>query len=460
MVVPARIRGNGGSDRTSKGGLFVRKSNFLASRRTFTRTLAALPLFAACAADELAAMARSAVGAAGPGNIYTRIGVRPLINARGTWTYLSGSLELPEVREAKQLAAMHFVDMFELQRAVGKRLAELSGAESGLITSGAAGAMAAATAACIAGADPKKIWQLPDTTGLRDEVIMFGGRIAFDSAIRLAGGKLVVVRTHEELSAAFNEKTAMVYTTTLGERLEKALAISKKAGVPLLLDDAAGIPPIENLSLYAKMGIDLYTFSGGKGLAGPQCSGLLLGRKDLVEAALANCSPWEGAVCRAMKVGKEEIMGALAAVEAWTKKDLDVLNKEWGRRVAVIAKMVETVHGVTTETRIPEGGNRYPTLTVQWDEDALGFTVADCVIQLRDGEPRIEVLSSDNPSMVTAVHAGDGKGPSAEATTKPARRRDRLRIVPSTLQPGEERVVGKRLREVLATARKKAPKRS
>jgi len=438
----------------------MKPSGLLVKRRTFTRTIAALPLFAACAADELAAMAKSAVKKTAAGNIYTRIGVRPLINARGTWTYLSGSLELPEVREAKQLAALQFVDMFELQRAVGKRLAELSGAESGLITSGAAGAMAAATAACIAGADPVKIWQLPDTTGLRDEVIMFGGRIAFDSALRLAGGKLVVVHTHDELSKAFNDKTAMVYTTALGERLAKALAISKKAGVPLLLDDAAGIPPIENLSLYAKMGVDLYTFSGGKGLRGPQCSGLLLGRKDLIEAALANCNPWEGAVCRAMKVGKEEIMGALAAVEAWEKKDLNALDKEWGNRVATIAKMVETVNGVTTETRIPEGGNRYPTLTVRWDEKAFDFTVADCVKQLRDGEPRIEVLSSDNPSMVAAVHHSDGKSPSAETATKPAGRRNRLQIVPSTLQPGEERVVGKRLRKVLAVARKKAPKRT
>ena len=124
----------------------------------------------------------------------------------------------------------------------------------------------------------------------------------------------------------------MVYTTWLGDRLEKGLAITKKAGVPLMLDDAAGIPPIDNLTLYATMGIDLFCFSGGKGLRGPQCSGLLLGRKDLIEAALAQCSPWEGAVCRAMKVGKEEIIGVLAAVESWTKQDLEALNQAWARR--------------------------------------------------------------------------------------------------------------------------------
>jgi L-seryl-tRNA(Ser) seleniumtransferase len=429
----------------------VYKPNFLASRRTFVRTLAAAPALASLAVEGLVASVRGSKE-----NVYTRIGVRPLINARGTWTYLSGSLELPEVRQAKQEAALHFVDMFELQHGVGRRLAELSGAESGMVTSGAAGAMAAATAACIAGSDPKKIWQLPDTTGLKSEVVMFGGRSAFDSAIRLAGGKLVMARTHDELSSAINEKTAMVYTTALGERLEKALAITKKAGVPMLLDDAAGIPPIENLSLYARMGIDLYAFSGGKGLAGPQCSGLLLGRKDLIEAALANSCPYEGAVCRALKVGKEEIMGCLAAVEAWKKKDLNALDQEWTARVNRIAKLVQTVDGVTTDIRIPEGGNRYPTLTVHWDPDVFAFTVADCVRELSEGEPRIEVLSSSNPSMVPAVHEGDDNEPSKR---KGEPRPDRLQIVPSTLQMGEDAIVGKRLRAVLAAARSRAQKR-
>src|SRR4051812_3035784 len=192
-------------------------------RRAFVKWAGALPLLGYMTAQDWMAKATAAVGKTSSESIYTRIGIRPFINARGTWTYLSGSLELPEVRQAKQEAALHFVDMFELQHAVGKRLAELSGAESGMVTSGAAGAMAAATAACIAGSDPKKIWQLPDTTGLKEEVVMFGGRSAFDSAIRLAGGKLVITRTHEELGRAINEKTAMVYTTALGEKLEKAL---------------------------------------------------------------------------------------------------------------------------------------------------------------------------------------------------------------------------------------------
>src|SRR6185503_10912327 len=149
-------------------------------------------------------------------NVYSRLGVKTVINCRGTWTYLSGSLEFPEVRQAQVEAAQHFVNMLELQRGVGRRLAELSGAESGMVTSGAAGAMASATAACIAGNDPAKIWQLPDTTGLKHEVIMHGGHSAFDSAIRLAGGKLVVAHTGDEVRAAINQNTAMIYTTSLG----------------------------------------------------------------------------------------------------------------------------------------------------------------------------------------------------------------------------------------------------
>jgi L-seryl-tRNA(Ser) seleniumtransferase len=425
------------------------------NRRTWMRWAAAAPVYGVIAARGLTETLAAATGKTASSDVYRRLGVRPFINARGTWTYLSGSLELPEVRRAMDDAAQHFVDIFELQKAAGRKLAALSGAESGMVTSGAAGAMAAATAGCMAGTDPGKVWQLPDTTGMKNEVVMLGGRSAFDNAIRLAGAKLVLIRDLDELPGAMNEQTAMVYTTWRGERLENALAATKKAGVPLLLDDAAGIPPIENLTLYAKMGVDLFCFSGGKGLRGPQCSGVLLGRQDLIEAALAQCNPWEGAVCRAMKVGKEEIVGVLTAIETWTKLDLDELNKQWSRRVERIAKLVGTVPGVTTEIDIPEGGNSYPTLTVSWDEESFGFTVADCDRELRDGEPRIEVLTSSNPSLVPAVHEGWQSG------RKPAvRQPDRLRIISMTLQDGEELVVGRRLREILNTASRNANKAS
>ena len=298
------------------------------SRRSFIKFIAAAPLLGQIAAHDLYAHAVKTVGREKQ-DVYARLGVKTVINCRGTWTYLSGSLEFPEVRQAQLEAAKYFVNVIELQQAVGRRLSELTGAESGIVTTGSAGAMAAATAACIAGSDEKLIWQLPDTTGLKHEVVMSGGRSAFDSAIRLAGGKLVLAYSPEEIASAITDKTAMIYTTQLGERLQQELKIAKDHKVPLLLDDAAGIPPVSNAKLYAQMGIDLYCFSGGKGLCGPQCSGLLLGRKDLIDAALKNCNPWEGAVCRPMKVGKEEIIGCLTSLETWFNIDEKKLYAEW-----------------------------------------------------------------------------------------------------------------------------------
>src|SRR5580693_8079218 len=419
------------------------------SRRSFMKWAAAAPLLSQIAVSDLYAKAATAVGKDPRQNVYSRLGVKTVINCRGTWTYLSGSLEFPEVRQAQEEAALYFVNMLELQRAVGRRLSELTGAESGIVTSGSAGAMAAATAGCMAGTDDQHIWQLPDTTGLKHEVIMVGGRSAFDSAIRLTGAILVLVYSPEELANAINENTAMIYTTDLGEKLRRVLAIAKEHKIPLLLDDAAGIPPADNAKLYARMGIDLYCFSGGKGLCGPQCSGLLLGRKDLVEAALLNSSPREGAVCRPMKVGKEEVIGCLTALETWLNLDEKKLYDEWNGRVDRIRKLVETVPGVKTDTYVPDDGNRYPTLKISWDQQAWRYSISDCVQELRAGDPVIEVLGADNPSLVRAVREGqpnrkEHKGP------------DHIELVSMTIKPGEEIIVGQRLRAILGAAQKKS----
>lgn len=424
------------------------------SRRGFLRFAAAAPLLGQIAAKNAFASAAAVVGKDVRKNVYTRLGLKTIINCRGTWTYLSGSLEFPEVTAAQREASEYFVNMFELQHAASRRLAELTGAEAGMVTSGAAGAMASATAACMAGTDPKNIWQLPDTTGMKNEVIMMGGRSAFDNAIRLTGAKLILANSPEELASAINEKTAMVYTTHLNDVLRAELAAAKKANVPMLLDDAAGIPPVDNIKLYAQMGIDLYTFSGGKGLRGPQCSGLLLGRKDLIEAAMRNTSPWEGAVCRAMKVGKEEVIGLVTAVETWLKADLKELNREWNARVERIEKLVKTVPDVETEISIPTDGNRYPTLHISWDEKKWGYSVKDCVQALRAGDPVIEVAGADNPSIVTAVREGNPKQATREMEAEPRRK---LELVSSTIQPSEVLIVGQRIRELLSKARKAAP---
>jgi uncharacterized pyridoxal phosphate-dependent enzyme len=413
-------------------------------RRTFVQWAAAFPLLAQVGLQEALGTGWAEVARNSTDNIYTRLGVKPLINGRGTWTYLSASLELPEVRAAQVEASQHFVNIFDLQRAVGKRLAELTGAESGMITSGAAGAMAVATAGCIAGTDPDKIWQLPNTDGLKNEVVMLGGRSVFDSAIRLAGAKLVLAESAEQIPNAITPNTVMIYTSSSPEQLTKEIAVAKAHHVPIFMDAADGIPPVDKLQLFAKMGCDLYTFSGGKGLCGPQSSGLLLGRKDLIEAALANSNPWEGAVCRPMKVGKEEIMGCLAAVETWLKMDVPKLNKEWGVRVQRIATLVGTVPGVETKVFIPEE-NQCPTLSISWDQKAWRYSTADCAKQLLEGTPGIAVLTEDNPSDVLSQKPGAARAP---------RKDDKLQIVSMTLRPGEEIIVGKRLKELLTQARR------
>ncbi|MGB2604178.1 MAG: hypothetical protein WBC78_11335, partial [Candidatus Sulfotelmatobacter sp.] len=183
--------------------------------------------------------------------------------------------------------------------------------------------------------------------------------------------------------------------------------------------------------------------------SGPQCSGLLLGRKDLIESALMNCNPREGAVCRPMKVGKEEIVGCLTALETWLNLDEKKLYAEWNGRVDRIRKLVDTVPGVRTEIYTPDDGNRYPTLRVSWDTQAWRFSVSDCVSQLRAGNPVIEVLGPDNPSLVTAVREGN---PNRKERKEP----DRIELVSMTIKPGEEIIAGQRLRAVLSAARKKS----
>jgi L-seryl-tRNA(Ser) seleniumtransferase len=413
-------------------------------RRAFVKWAAAFPLLAQVGLQEALGTGWAEVARNSTDNIYTRLGVKPLINGRGTWTYLSASLELPEVRAAQVEASQHFVNIFDLQRAVGKRLAELTGAESGMITSGAAGAMAVATAGCIAGTDPDKIWQLPNTDGLKNEVVMVGGRSVFDSAIRLAGAKLVLAESAEQIPNAITPNTVMIYTSSSPDQLAKEIAVAKAHHVPIFMDAADNIPPVDKLQLFAKMGCDLYTFSGGKGLCGPQSSGLLLGRKDLIEAALANSNPWEGAVCRPMKVGKEEIMGCLAAVETSLKMDVPKLNKEWGVRVQRIATLVGTVPGVETKVYTPEE-NQCPTLSISWDQKAWRYTTADCAKQLLEGTPSIAVLTEDNPSDVLSQKTTAKRTPTRD---------DKLQIVSMTLRPGEEIIVGKRLKELLTQARR------
>ena len=384
-----------------------------------------------------AALGSLAGRSAAPPSIYDRLGVRTRINAKGTYTYLSGSLLPPEVAQAMKEAAEHYVVLEELQRAVGARIAQMLGVEAACVTSGAAGAMTIGTAACVAGQDPEKIKRIPDTTGMKNEVVIQKAhRYAFDHAIRNVGVRLVEVETEDDLERAINEKTAMLHFANFAQSqgkigLAKWVDAGKRHSVPTFNDAAADVPPVTHLSDYNKMGFDLVSFSGGKGLRGPQCAGLLLGRKDLIDAALMNNNPNEDTIGRPLKAGKEEIVGMFAALERYLRVDHAAEWKDWEARLDVIDKMVAGVPGVHTGRFVPAVANHVPHLYVQWDEKALGLTKAECVKQLENGEPSIVCLGDDYPYG--------------------------LSVTPFMMKPGEEEVVGRRLKQILSVAAKRQP---
>ena len=329
-------------------------------------------------------------------NIYLRIGVQTVINALGTVTRLGGSIMPPEVITAMEEAGKYFIPLPELHQKVGERLAQLIGVEAATVTSGAAGAITLGTAACMTQGDPDRIRQLPDTTGMKNEVIIQKAhRKSYEAQIRLVGAKIVEVETKAQLEAAFTPKTAMLFFINTFDskgqigRRDWALT-GKRHGVPTFNDAAADLPPKERLSKYVKMGFDLVAFSGGKGLLGPQCSGLLLGRRNLVEAARMNGSPWSG-IGRGMKVGKEEIVGLLVAVERYLRINHEDENRLLESRVATIVSVLSPIKGVRTQIFVPEIANHVPHLSVEWDINQIPITSENAARHLKEGNPPIEV---------------------------------------------------------------------
>jgi uncharacterized pyridoxal phosphate-dependent enzyme len=377
--------------------------------------------------------------------IYQSIGVRPIINCRGTFTIIGGSLELPEVRAAKEAGALHYVHLDELMDAVGQRLAELTKAEWGIVTSGCAAALAHATAACVAGGNPDKHVRIPNLSGFaKDEVIMpKHSRNVYDAAVRSVGVRVIEANTPEEYEAAFGPRTAMVYVLA-GPRaetgpmaLEVLTGIANKKNVPVLVDAAAEILTVPNVHL--QKGATMVGYSGGKCLRGPQCAGLLLGRKDLVKAAWVHSAPHHG-FGRSMKVGKEEVMGMLAAVEMWMKRDHKAEWDQWVAWMDHIAKRVSTIAGVTaTVQREPRGlSNRSPGLSIRWDGGKLGITGAELTKILFTTEPRITV-------------GGGGRG-GARGTTETG-----ISITAYMMMPGDEKVAAERLHALLSNPPRKQP---
>jgi len=368
-------------------------------------------------------------------NIYTAIGVRPIINCKGTFTIITGSQTLPEVKRAMEEASRHYVHLDELMDAVGARLAELTKAEWGMVTAGCAAALTHATAACIAGTDPEKIQRLPNLAGLKSEVIVpRHSRNVYDQAVRMLGVRMVEVNTAAEFESAFNEKTAMVMLLASpaadsgGLSTENIAKFARGKGVPVIVDAAAEHLTIP--SIHLQRGAHMVAYSGGKCIRGPQCAGLLLGEKKLLQAAWINSAPHH-AFGRSLKVGKEEIMGMVAAVEAWTRRDHEAEWKTWESWLNHISQRVKGIAGVTTETLQPRGlSNRAPQLRIRWDGAKLGIT----------GEEAEKLLYKGDPRIIFGGAAGNRRE-SGESS---------LTIMPYMMMPGDEKAVAEAIRSVLA----------
>lgn len=372
---------------------------------------------------------------AGTGEVYRAIGVNPVINARGTYTIITGSETLPEVKRAMDEASRGYVQMDELMEGVGKRLAELTGADWGIVTAGCCAALTNVTAACLAGTNPERMERLPDLTGLKSEVIIPAySRNVYDHAIRMLGVKIIEVNDPSELASAFNENTALVYilagpgdTGPLGTQAVSDVA--KRHNVPVIVDAAAEILTIPNVHL--QRGATAVAYSGGKCIRGPQAAGLLLGEKNLLQAAWANSAPHH-AFGRSLKVGKEEIMGMLAATEMWKKRDHDAEWKEWQGWLEQISTSVTRVSGITTRVEDPEGlSNRTPVLRIEWDGNQLGITGEEVSKLLLDTEPRIVL--------------GGASG------MRPGKMASSVSVTPYMLMPGESKIVAERLHAVLSS---------
>ncbi|MBX3013958.1 MAG: aminotransferase class V-fold PLP-dependent enzyme [Caldilineaceae bacterium] len=373
-------------------------------------------------------------------SIFRAIGVEPIINCRGTFTIIGGSVELPPVQAAIKEAARHFVQYDELAEGVGRRLAELTGAEWGMIPAGCAAGIKHVTAACVTGGNPELLIRIPDLTGFpKTQVIVPGyARNAYDHALRNIGVEIITVETPSELARAINPKTALIYlfSTTGSEpgqplSLEIIAEIAKPAGIPILVDAAA-----ENFSIpcvHLGRGADVVVYSGGKALCGPQGAGLLLGNKKILMAAWQASSPHHGPN-RDNKIGREETLGMLAAVEAWVLRDHAAEWQSWLTKLDTIAQSVATVPSVATAIEEPSGlSNRAPVLVISWDPAALHISGEEVAEDFARKRPRIAVGSQD----------------SAE--------RAAIRITPSQMQPGHERVVATRVQAILSATRPPKP---
>jgi len=412
------------------------KTNSKWNRRGFLGTAAAIAasimaprkLFSSSAAPNGAA---AVSGFGQSGNPYDELGVTTVINCEGTMTMLGGSLLRPELEAVMAMAGRHFVSIPELEVAAGKRIAEmlkLPENYTALVTSGAAAAIQSGLAGILTGNNESFIKQIPDLTGMKSEVIIQKShRNPFDHQLRNTGIKLIVIETREQLQQAVNDRTAMMHFSNFANaagqiKVDEWVKLGKQYNIPCMNDAAADTPPVSHLWDYANMGYDLITFSGGKAMRGPQCAGLLIGRKELVANALLNNSPHEDTIGRSQKVGKEEIIGMVKALEIYLKEDHDALAREWQTRLDGIAKQLAKIPGVSTSFFTPDIANHVPHMQITWDSK-IALTPKEVSKLMRSG----------NPSIV--IGAGE--------------ERPGLAMNSFMLQPGEDKIVAEQLSRVL-----------
>ena len=374
---------------------------------------------------------------------YEKLGVTKIINAAGTYTMFTASIMPPSVQAAVARAAKNPVRLAELQTKAGEYLAKKLKCEAALVSAGAASGLTLGMAACMTVGNRKGPDMLPtDVSTLKNEVIVQKThRYGYDHALKNCGIRFVEVETIDDYERAFTDRTVMCHFFNAAEQgqisREDWIRVAHKHGVPCFNDAAADVPPISNLWAYTQMGFDLVTFSGGKGIRGPQNAGLLLGRKDLIEAAAWNNNPFDETVGRGMKVAKEQIIGMVAAVDWFMSQTDEGMEAEFRRRANRIAAQLKSIPTLTHEVYVPPVANHVPHLAIRYDPSRVKKTPVEVAHILRTGSPAIEL----NPG--TGHKSGASGLPSDENT---------IIVGVWMLEPGEDLIVGRRLREVLSQA--------
>lgn len=405
------------------------------TRRKLLKRLSALPLVGGLVGSGIpisSALSETLPETLAKRDVLKELGVRTFINAAGTYTAMTASLMPKEVMDTILTSSQRFAMLDEVQDKVGAKIAELCHAEAATVTAGCWSAMVLGLAGVLTGTDRKKISQLPNLEGMKNEVIVQKSHnVGYVHALTNTGVTIIPVETVADVEKAINSRTAMMwflnYQAPDGQiQHEEWVALGKKHGIPTMIDMAADVPPVENLWKYNDMGFDLVCVSGGKAMKGPQSAGLLMGRKDLIEAARLSAPPRGGTIGRGMKVNKEEILGMYVALEMYIKKDHAKEWQSWEDKVFYISEMAKKAGNITTDVTVPPIANHTPYLQIEWDKSYYNLTRQQLQEKLRSGNPSIEVMGSTDNSISLTVFM---------------------------LNPGEEKTVAKRILEELNAAK-------